>query len=189
MEEMGKQMKKVEYRIIYPKSFYEKIKNHQKSALSVKILNNIFIASGKMGELFSINPQLLKNNEIVAIKPHSIEDVPDCLEIWDDSKHYKEIYSIYAYKNHLYFNSTDQNMSIWEIREAKPPKHKYSIKFLTSSVQSIFFCESDAKVMFLLLKDSIIRSSVPLGQGAYYLNEYWKFTKKFKISKAVCHPT
>ena len=43
--------------------------------------------------------------------------------------------------------------------------------------------------MFLLLKDSIIRSAVPLGQGAYYLNEYWKFTKKFKVLKAVCHPT
>lgn len=60
---------------------------------------------------------------------------------------------------------------------------------MTASTQSIFFCENDPKVIFILLKDSIIRSCIPLSEGSYFLNEYWKFTKKFKITKAICHPT
>lgn len=78
-------------------------------------------------------------------------------------------------------------MSVWNMSK-EIPKHQYSIKFNTSSTASIFSCEADPKVMFILLRDSIIRSSVPLGEGAYYLNEYWKYTKKFKIVKAICHP-
>lgn len=34
-----------------------------------------------------------------------------------------------------------------------------------------------------------MRSFTPLDEGSHQLNEYWKFSKKFKIRKAVCHPT
>ena len=86
------------------------------------------------------------------------------MKIWDDSKHYKEIYGIYTHEEYLYFNSTDQNLSIWKTaKEFTIIKHQYSLKFITASTQSIFYCESDPKVMFALLKDSIIRSSVPIG--------------------------
>jgi hypothetical protein len=42
--------------------------------------------------------------------------------------------------------------------------------------------------VFALLRDSAVRSFTPLEEGSHQLNEYWKFSKKFKIKKAVCHP-
>ena len=95
--------------------------------------------------------------------------------------------------------STDQNLSIWGLpayfaRTAhvaiKEPKHIYSIKFITSEIQSFFISEADPGVLFFLLRDSVIRSMAPLGTGSQYLNEYWKHTKKFnEIVRAVCHFT
>lgn len=55
--------------------------------------------------------------------------------------------------------------------------------------QSVFFCECEPSLVFVLLGDSVVRSCAPLGEAAYCLHEHWKFTKKFTVTKAVCHPT
>jgi hypothetical protein len=77
-------------------------------------------------------------------------------------------------------------MNIWNITQ-KTITPLYCIKFLTAELQSIFYNESDPQTAYFLLKDSIIRSTVPLGNQNYFLNEYWKYTKKHKITKAVAH--
>jgi hypothetical protein len=58
---------------------------------------------------------------------------------------------------------------------------------VTAELVSIFHGECDPKTVFFLLKDSNIRSAAPLSGQSYFLNEYWKFTKKFKVIKAVAH--
>lgn len=63
----------------------------------------------------------------------------------------------------------------------------YTIKFLTSSIQNFFYSENDPRNIFALLKDSAVRSFTPLDEGSHQLSEYWKFSKKYKIKKAVCH--
>jgi hypothetical protein len=86
--------------------------------------------------------------------------------------------------------STDHNLSVWQNSVNNMPiKNLYSIKFLTAYPLNIFFSENDHRTIFFLLRDSVIRSCSPLDKGAHYLNEYWKFTKKFRIKKAVSHVT
>jgi hypothetical protein len=46
----------------------------------------------------------------------------------------------------------------------------YNIKFITAELTSIFYSEADNKTVFLLLKDSNIRSIVPFSTQNYYLN-------------------
>ncbi len=77
-------------------------------------------------------------------------------------------------------------MSAWKIADSSI-QNIYNIKFITSEVASIFYSEADPKTAFFLLKDSNIRSATPLSTQNYFLNEYWKFTKKFRILKAVMH--
>lgn len=92
--------------------------------------------------------------------------------------------------NDTYFEeigSVMRNTSV-EILQKPSLKYLYSIKFLTAAPTTIFTCEQDPYTLFFLLKDSIVRSCSPLDVGSHYLNEYWKFTKKYKIVKAVCHP-
>lgn len=95
---------------------------------------------------------------------------------------------MYEHEGMLYTISTDQNLGVWSLPPKGLPKHKYSIKFMTAELQSFFSSEADPGVIFMLLRDSVIRSMSPLGEGSQYLNEYWRHTKKFsKISKAICH--
>lgn len=110
-------------------------------------------------------------------------------EVWPDSKHYKEIYFIYQHTDRLYAISTDHNLSVWQIAPQGKVKFVYTLKFLTAAVQSFFYPESDPRNVFALLKDSAVRSFTPLDEGSHQLNEYWKFSKRFKIKKAVCHPS
>jgi hypothetical protein len=56
-------------------------------------------------------------------------------------------------------------------------------------VVAFFHSEIDPRNVFALLKDSNIRSFTPLEEGSHQLNEYWKFAKKYKVKKAVCHPS
>jgi len=109
--------------------------------------------------------------------------------VWTDGKHYKEIYYIYEHNNRLYIISTDHNLTIWMKSPNLTVKYLYTIKFLTSSIQNFFYSESDPRNIFALLKDSAVRSFTPLDEGSHQLSEYWKFSKKYKIKKAVCHTT
>ena len=86
--------------------------------------------------------------------------------------------------------STDHNMTIWQKHQNyRDVKYLYSIKFLTSPVQFFFHSEGDPRTVYALLKDSPIRSFTPLEEGNHQINEYWKFSKKYKIKKAVLHPS
>ena len=105
-------MKKSELMISYPKSMYEKVKSHKKSAMTIKILNEQeFIVTGKLGEIITIKAQKIKKT--IKVRPYSMEEGDDCTSIWDQSKHYKEIYGIYLHNKKLYCSSTDQTLSIW----------------------------------------------------------------------------
>lgn len=77
-------------------------------------------------------------------------------------------------------------MAVWNVVQDRT-NFMYNIKFITAELTSIFYCQADPKIVFFLLKDSIIRSAVPLSTQNYYLNEYWKYTKKFRVVKAVAH--
>ncbi len=87
--------------------------------------------------------------------------------------------------------STDHNLTIWQLAagQSVQAKYLYSIKFLTAPVSYFFHAEHDPRTIFTLLKDSAIRSFSPLEEGSHQLNEYWKFSKKYKIKKATCHPS
>jgi len=84
--------------------------------------------------------------------------------------------------------STDHNLTIW-LKQGNSIKYLYSIKFLTAPVQYFFNSEVEPKTVYALLKDSAIRSFIPLEEGSHQINEYWKFSKKYKIKKAVFHPS
>ena len=77
-------------------------------------------------------------------------------------------------------------MGVWNVVE-NGVQFCYNVKFITAELVSIFYGEGDPKTVFFLLKDSNIRSMAPLSGQNYYLNEYWKFTKKFKVIKAIAH--
>ena len=84
--------------------------------------------------------------------------------------------------------STDHNLTVWQ-KQPLQPKYLYSIKFLTSSVSFFFTAEHDPRTVFALLKDANLRSFAPLEKGSHQLAEYWKCSKKYKIKKAVAHPS
>ena len=120
------------------------------------------IITGKLGEIVTLHTDFIKNDEAIAIKPYSYqEEEIKQYEIWSDTRHYREIYQIYEHCNRLYIISTDHNLTVWERNSPKSVKYVYAIKFLTSSVQSFFFSESDPRNVFALLKDSVVRSFVP----------------------------
>lgn len=137
--------------------------------------------------MVSLYIDFIEEGSNLTIRPYSYEEEVKGYKVWIDSKHYKEIYAIYEHQNHYFMISTDHNLTIWN-NTKNGCKYLYSIKFLTSSVQNFFFSESDPRNVFALLKDSIVRSFSPLDEGSHYLNEYWRFTKKYKIKKAICHP-
>jgi hypothetical protein len=83
-------------------------------------------------------------------------------EVWADSRHYKEIYFIYQHSERLYVISTDHNLTVWEKGPLGRVKYIYTLKFLTASVQSFFYSETDPRNVFALLKDSAVRSFTPL---------------------------
>lgn len=86
--------------------------------------------------------------------------------------------------------STDHNLTVWQTLPNKTEvKYLFSVKFLTSPVLSFFTSQDDPRNVFALLKDSNIRSFSPLEEGSHQLAEYWKFSKKYTIKKACCHPS
>lgn len=190
--EIGENIKRFDVNFYYPKKLLEKLKQNQKASLTIKLLSSkAIILTGKLGEIVTLHMDVIKNEEAVNVKPYSWqeEEVRE-YEVWADSKHYKEIYFIYQHVDRLYIISTDHNLTVWDI-VSQPGKAKfiYTLKFLTASVNSFFYSESDPRNVFALLKDSAVRSFTPLDEGSHQLNEYWKFSKKFKIKKAVCHPS
>lgn len=75
----------------------QKIKNAQKAAMTIKFLNSYYLLlTGKLGEILILKLHQLP--ETVTIKPQSIDDLPNYVEILNDSKHYKEIYAVYVHQ-------------------------------------------------------------------------------------------
>lgn len=91
-------------------------------------------------------------------------------------------------KTTLYSISTDQTLNMWWSTPTGTLVHKFTIKFLTSELESIFYSEADPNTLFFLLKDSFIRSVAPLSKSKWFLAEYWRHARKYKIVKAVAHP-
>lgn len=83
--------------------------------------------------------------------------------------------------------STDHNLTVWQ-HQKQDVKYLYSIKFMTAPVQYFFHSQVEPKTVYALLKDSAIRSFTPLEEGGHQLSEYWKFSRKYKVKKAVLHP-
>jgi hypothetical protein len=83
--------------------------------------------------------------------------------------------------------STDHNLSVW-LPTPQTVKFLFTIKFLTAPVAAFFHSEHDPRMLYALLKDSAIRSFSPLEEGSHQLSEYWKFSRKYSIKKAITHP-
>lgn len=157
--------------------------------MTIKLLSpDDIVLTGKFGEIVTIHSKLIKDRDSLVIKPYSNQEGEVQYTCWSDSRHYKEIYFIYGHLDRLYAVSTDHNLTIWQVQGKSETKYLYSIKFLTAPVQNFFYSESDPRNLFALLKDSAVRSFTPLEKGGNQINEYWKFSKKYRIKKAMCHP-
>ena len=183
---------KFDVNLHYPNKFNEKLKKNPKASMNIKLLTEkSVILTCKLGEVVTIHADKVKPNTCLHLKPYSYQENQELpYEVWSDSRHYKEIYSIYEHNNRLYLVSTDHNLTIWQqMAHSSNVKYLYCIKFLTAPVQFFFHCENDPRTVFALLKDSAVRSFSPLEEGNHQINEYWKFSKKFKIKKAMLHPS
>lgn len=119
----------------------EKLKLNQKASLTIKLLSkDALLLTGKLGEIVTLRTHIIKEGEAVSVKPYSWqeEEAPQ-YEVWPDSKHYKEIYCIYAHQQRLYIISTDHNLSVWQQAPPDRLKYVYTLKFLTASVNSFFY--------------------------------------------------
>jgi hypothetical protein len=190
VEEIGDHIKRFEVSIYYPKKFAEKLKNNPKASMSLKLLSaSVVVLTGKFGEVVTIDAEKVQHQSTLQIKPYSYQEGELAYSCWLDSHHYKEIYCIYRHLERLYLISTDHNLTIWQLQPpATAVKYLYAVKFLTAPVQFFFRGEKDPRTAFALLKDSAIRSFTPLEEGSHQINEYWKFSKKYRIRKAVLHP-
>lgn len=113
--------------------------------------------------------------EPLSIKPHSIDDLPEWIQVSEDSKHYKGIYAIYEIRSErrkLIMVGTDQILSEWEIvtkNGITKLKSLSIIKFVTSEAASLFRSEADPKTLLILLRDGIVRSCCPISTTSYFL--------------------
>ena len=171
----------------YPKQMGDKLKAAAKASLSVKLLDSErVLVTGKFGEVAEVRVGRVEEGANLAIRPYSHQDEDGPYWLWPDSRHYKEIYHIVAHGQRLYLLSIDHNLSVW-LAHAQP-KYVYSHKFLTAAVGGFLPVPHDPHTLMALLKDSVLRPW-EWEEGGRQLNEYWKFSKKYRVVKAVCHPT